>query len=499
MLFVRYILSDILRRMYSTQAVDQDVLKSLETNVYERLQTSLQAYSMTLNAENLWTLLTYIAITAQQRGWHLYLVGGVVRDLLLTPEETLATLKDIDLVVDSFRTPVAEGAAVVLAQQVQLQYPEAELQIHDKFQTAALSWRSQLGSAPLTMDIATARTEFYPYPAANPEIEPGSIYQDLYRRDFTINAMAIRLTSPRSGLLLDFFSGYLDIQQRQIRVIHIDSFIEDPTRIFRAVRFAVRLGFAIDTQTEALIRYAVDSNIYTDMQQTQKRLPALQTRLKAELSYMLQTDYWAQSLELLNKLGALSCLHPSLLLNTKLWQQMYRVGQWRQRFIDAVGKDINVAPWLMRLEVLLAEVESCAQIASSLQLPLGSIRRLRQLDIVEDALLDIFTNTKQIKASLIYQTLATYELPLLLLLSVRHPQRIGTHVYYYISHLIHCRSPINGHYLKRLGYSPGPLYQKILTALNYAVLDGDVTSLASAEAYLKKHYPMENGHRSRNT
>ncbi|MEM9265553.1 MAG: CBS domain-containing protein [Cyanobacteria bacterium P01_F01_bin.13] len=485
--------TDVLRQMYPAQSANDDAMTPLKTNVYQRLQTSLQAYPTALDSKELWTLLTHIVLAAQQRGWHLYLVGGAVRDLLLAAADTVVSLKDIDLVVDSFQSPVIEGAGVVLAQQLQQQYPEAELQVHGEFQTAALIWRTRTGHAPLMIDIATARTEFYPYPAANPEVEPSSIRQDLYRRDFTINAMAIRLTMPQPGLLLDFFGGYLDIQQRQVRVLHANSFIEDPTRIFRAVRFAVRLGFSIDPQTETFIRYAVDSGIYTDLQtqQTKKRLPALQTRLKAELAYIFQADYWAQSLGLLDKLGALSCLHPSLSIDAKLWRQMHRVGRWRQRFADKVGKDIGVAPWLMRLEVLLARVEARSQIATNLQLPLGSIQRLQQLAIIESTLLAQFKHPDQPKPSVIYQTLAPYDLPSLLLVSVRYPRQIGTHIWHYITQLIHIRSPIDGNYLKRLGYSPGPMYREILTALTYAVLDGDITSLASAEEYLRVHYPLE--------
>ena len=489
--------TDVLRQMYPPQAADKAPLTSLQTGIaniaYGRLQASLQAYPTALESENLWTLLNQIAITAQQRGWHLYVVGGAVRDLLLAPTDTVVSLKDIDLVVDSFRSPVIDGAGVVLAQQLQKQYPDAELQVHGEFQTAALIWRTRTGHAPLMIDIATARTEFYPYPAANPEVEPSSIRQDLYRRDFTINAMAIRLTSPQPGLLLDFFGGYLDIRQRQVRVLHANSFIEDPTRIFRAVRFAVRLGFVIDPQTETFIRYAVDSGIYADLQaqQTKKRLPALQTRLKSELTYIFQADYWAQSLGLLDRLGALSCIHPSLTIDSELWRQMHRAGRWRQRFMAEVGKDIGVEPWLVRLEVLLARVEARSQIAANLQLPLGSIQRLQQLAIVEDTLLEQFKAAYQPKPSFIYQTLVPYDLPSLLLISVRHPQQIGTYIWHYITQLIHTRPPIDGNHLKKLGYLPGPLYRQILTELTHAVLDGDITSVTSAEDYLNHHYPLE--------
>lgn len=485
--------TDVLRQMYPAQALANDALTPLKTNVYERLQMSLQAYPTALESGELWSLLTQIAVAAQQRGWHLYVVGGAVRDLLLAAEAAVVSLKDIDLVVDSFRSPVVEGAGVVLAQQLQKQYPDADLQVHGEFQTAALIWRARAGHAPLMIDIATARTEFYPYPAANPEVEPSSIRQDLYRRDFTINAMAIRLTAPQPGLLLDFFGGYLDIQQRQVRVLHANSFIEDPTRIFRAVRFAVRLGFAIDGQTERFIRYAVESGIYTDLQaqQTKKRMPALQTRLKAELTYILRADYWAQSLGLLDKLGALSCLHPNLTIDAELWQQMHRAGRWHQLFVTKVGKDLGVEPWLIRLEVLLAHVEARSQIAHNLQLPSSSIQRLELLAKVEAALLDQFSQSAPPKPSVIFQSLVVYDLPTLLLVSVRYPRKVGTYVWRYITQMIRIRSPLNGDDLKRLGYRPGPLYRQILTALTNATLNGTVTSPTSAVAYLNQHYPLD--------
>ncbi len=492
--------TDVLRQVYPLQSVDEPRptplnLHVYERLVYERLQTSLQAHPTALASGSLWTLLTQIATAAQQQGWHLYVVGGAVRDLLLAAPDTPVALKDIDLVVDSFQSPVVEGAGVVLAQQLQQQYPDAELQIHGEFQTAALIWRARANHAPLMIDIATARTEFYPYPAANPEVEPSSIRQDLYRRDFTINAMAVRLTSPQPGLLLDFFGGHLDIQKRQVRVLHANSFIEDPTRIFRAVRFAVRLGFDLDAQTETFIRYGINSGVYADLQaqQTKRRLPALQTRLKTELAYIFAADYWAKSLGLLDKLGALSCLHPSLTIDTELWRQMHRAGRWQQRFAHEVGKDIAIAPWLLRLEVLLARLEVRAQIATNLQLPQSSIQRLQKLSTLENNLLDRFNSPDHPKPSFIYQSLVPYDLPILLLISVRHPQHIGTHVWHYITQLIHIRPPINGNHLKRLGYAPGPLYGQMLIALTHATLDGEITSVASAENYLNHHYPLGMG------
>lgn len=484
--------TDVLRQMYPIQLSQQAALLPSPAIVYKRLQTSLQAYPTALKTGELWTLTTQIAKAAEQQGWHLYIVGGAVRDLLLAPKDAMVSLQDIDLVVDTSRSSTVTGAGVVLAQQIQTNYPDADLQVHGDFQTATLMWRERGNYGPLIIDIATARTEFYPYPAANPEVESSSIRQDLYRRDFTINAMAVRLTAPQPGLLLDFFGGHLDIQQRQVRVLHANSFIEDPTRIFRAVRFAVRLGFSIDSQTERFIRYAIESGIYEDLQtqQTIKRMPALQTRLQAELRYILQANYWAQCLRLLDQMGALSCLHPDLTIDTKLWKQMHRAGRWRQIFISRVGKELEVEPWLVRLEALLAHVAVGAKIARKLQLPLGTIQRLEHLSQAEAVLLNQFNQPAPPKTSDVYHSLIVYDLPTLLLMSIRYPQQIGPYVWHHITQLIHIRPPLNGRDLKQLGYPPGPLYRQILTALTDATLNGEITSPTAATTYLNQHYPL---------
>ncbi len=296
-----------------------DVLRELHQGEGERGgREGEEKFSTLVELQNrltpqLWELLTKASAEAEKRGWHLYLVGGAVRDLLLA-EAVPSTLMitDIDLVVDGFHKSAAVGAGVELAKALQRVYQTARLEIHGAFQTAALLWHKDPELNSLWVDIATARTEFYPYPAANPEVEASSIRQDLYRRDFTINALALRLTSPRAGELLDFFGGLLDLQAKQIRVLHANSFIEDPTRIYRGVRFAVRFGLEIEPQTEAYIRYAINSGIYDRTAQENSKTPALQTRLKAELKYILEAPYWKSALQLLDNLGALQCIHVTL-------------------------------------------------------------------------------------------------------------------------------------------------------------------------------------------
>ncbi len=438
-------------------------------------------------ASQLWELLQQAAQAAEQRGWHLYLVGGAVRDLLLAEQGTGNLLiKDIDLVVDGFHQAADVGAGVEIAKVLQQLYPAARLDIHGAFQTAALLWHQDPTFDSLWVDIATARTEFYPYPAANPVVEASSIRQDLYRRDFTINALALRLT-PASGKqsapLLDFFGGLLDLEAKQIRVLHPNSFIEDPTRIYRGVRFAVRLGCQIEPQTAAYIRYAIDSGIYDRTAQANPKTPALQTRLKTELKHLLQAAYWQPALELLNDLGALQCIHSTLRLDPKLLQQLRLLERCLQKFDSAQ----SIVHWQLRLESMIAHLapEYREQVAKNLQLSVDSIDRLTKLDRIEAEV--ILSLSKFELVSQFAQLFRQYELPLLILVAVRcNSIAIRRQIWQYLTIWAHVKPVLNGDDLRRLGYKPGAQYRELLDRLLDATLDGLVTDKASAESFLAR-------------
>jgi tRNA nucleotidyltransferase (CCA-adding enzyme) len=434
----------------------------------------------------LWQLLTTASQEAEKRGWHLYLVGGAVRDLLLA-EAAAGTLMitDIDLVVDGFHQAADVGAGVELAKALQKVYPQARLEIHGAFQTAALLWHKDPVLDSLWVDIATARTEFYPYPAANPEVEASSIRQDLYRRDFTINAMALRLTAPRAGDLLDFFGGLLDLQAKQIRTLHPNSFIEDPTRIYRGVRFAVRFGFQIELQTEGYIRYAINSGIYDRTAQKNSRTPALQTRLKAELKHILEAPYWQKALQLLDNLSALQCIHPTLSLNTVLLRQLRLLERCLRRF----DPQHSLIHWQMRLEALIAHLEPQyrAKVAKNLQLPDDSIKRLQNLNTAKAEVLENLPRCQ--RPSQIVQCLRQYDLPMLILIAL-HTQRLTRRqIWHYLTILAHIVPILNGNDLKQLGYKPGAQYRQMLNDILAATLDGVITNKAEAEEFLAQFYP----------
>ena len=478
-----------------------DVLRELHQSTQGRGQkvegTKLEVGNLPTLAElrerltpSLWELLTKASLQAKKRGWHLYLVGGAVRDLLLA-EKASGTLliQDIDLVVDGFHKSADVGAGVELAKALQEIYPGARLEIHGAFQTAALLWHNDSQLDSLWVDIATARTEFYPYPAANPEVEASSIRQDLYRRDFTINALALQLTPPRAGKLLDFFGGLLDLDGKQIRVLHANSFIEDPTRIFRGVRFAVRFGFEIESQTQEYIRYAINSGIYDRTTKENNRAPALQTRLKAELKHILEAPYWRLALQLLDSLGALKCIHLTLQLDGQLLRRLRLLEYCVQRFDGQYGLIL----WQMRLEVLIAHIapQYREKVAKNLQLHEDGIKRLQNLAAAQ-AEIQVSLPTYEYPSQIV-KLLRQYDLPMLILIAIHSPRMLRRQIWYYVTQLSHIQPILNGNDLKKLGYKPGPNYRQMLDDLLVATLDGKISDRTQAESFLMEHYPRLGG------
>jgi tRNA nucleotidyltransferase (CCA-adding enzyme) len=471
--------TDVLRHRYRLENRRNQFLNQLPTTP---IFTPLHLPERLLPA--LWQVLQTAARLAQERGWQLYLVGGAVRDLILAPVQTQSFLSDLDLVVDGFDRSADEQAGVELAQALHQCYPAARIDIHGQFQTAALLWHQDPVLDSLCLDIATARTEFYPYPAANPEVAASSIQQDLYRRDFTINALAMRLTQPQAGEILDFFGGLPDLQTQQLRVLHANSFIEDPTRIYRGVRFAVRLGFTIEPQTIAYIKYAIASGVYDRTLVQNAKAPALQTRLQSELKYILQTDYWLIAIEQLNELDALQCLHPQLQLDPETRRRLQLVDE----ILDQDQLQLNLSPWLLRLEILLTALAPSERerVAQQLQLSTDSQQRLVTLDQSQQKLMNMLEQERSIGQ--LVSLLQAYPATLLLLVAIALPAAQSQILQQYLTNWSQIKAPITGHDLKILGYKPGVQYKKILDALLVATLDGIITDRQQAIEFLQQHY-----------
>ncbi|MBW4554012.1 MAG: CBS domain-containing protein [Aphanocapsa sp. GSE-SYN-MK-11-07L] len=481
--------TDVLRQLYRLKQPSSVAIAAAPAATPAQLQAHL--------SEPHQQLLQTAAQLATEQGWQLYLVGGTVRDLLLAG--AAAQIREFDLVVDGAQNLPAEGPGAVLARSLQQHYPEAQLQIYGQFQTAALHWGTADPLPGFAVDIATARTEFYPYPAAHPEVTASSIRQDLYRRDFTINALAVRLTPPRAGELLDFFGGRMDLELQQIRVLHPNSFIEDPTRIFRAVRFAIRLGFRLDAQTETYIRHAIASGIYQRTQTEVNRTPSLQSRLKNELKAIFQLPLAGQfpgeaALKLLADLGAFACIHPNFAPAPSLWATLAIAWQWYEQFGTTAIK-----AWEFLTEVLLAALTAGdrATTAAHLHLAQTSQTRLQHLAVAQAAIAtDLPAAVQPSQISLI---LDKYDLPMLLLIATQTLPELRSLIWQYLDDWSQVKPPLDGNDLLRLGYKPGRQFRNMLEHLRLATVDGLITgdqtsALADrlqAEAFIQRHYPQK--------
>lgn len=197
------------------------------------------------------SLLVDIGQIAFDEGLKAYLVGGMVRDLLLGFNNL-----DIDIVV--------ENNAILLADSIHKRFSNCELVAkHEKFHTAKLNFK--INSKQIPIDLASTRQEIYEYPASLPTVRISNLKKDLFRRDFTVNALAVSLMPGEFGEVVDLFDGLVDLKNKKIRILHDMSFIDDPTRMIRAVRFACKLGFEIEEHTKELLADAINSGQFDNL------------------------------------------------------------------------------------------------------------------------------------------------------------------------------------------------------------------------------------------
>ncbi len=242
-------------------------------------------------------LLRDAGICAEQMDFHAYAVGGLVRDLFLGLENT-----DIDVVI--------EGDGLEFATRFSVDHG-IRLITYEKFGTAHLFFPHGM-----EVDVATARTETYERPAALPVVMPGSIRDDMFRRDFSVNTLAVGLNPDRFGELLDLFQGRDDIRKKLVRVLHERSFVDDPTRIFRAVRFEKRLDFRIEDGTEERIKDAVREGLV-------EKLSGY--RIASELRYVLEESNPMLHAVRLDELGVLSAVAGKREKNKEVTKLLHRI------------------------------------------------------------------------------------------------------------------------------------------------------------------------------
>ncbi len=403
-------------------------------------------------------LLGQIGELARQQGDTLYLVGGFVRDLFLmtTAEAKTSPRFDLDLVV--------EGEAIALAERLQQQYG-GQVVSHRRFGTAKwlLAQPIPFNSAETvfftSLDFAMARTEFYRYPSALPEVERSSIRLDLHRRDFTINTLALDLSPDRFGELLDFYGGRKDLESRLIRVLHPLSFVEDPTRMVRAARFLARFNFTLEEQTAEQLHDALDllqrvsgERLLHELELIfRERLPLLalqqldHLRILKAIDLALQLDEWlVERLDKLKDVPLDSVYYLGLML--------FRLNRTEQTTImkrlNLPVRQQTIINQVCTLRPRLAEIEVAEKGSQLYHLLRGSSDEARQI-------VGLAVDELQVRHQLVrFQTELQHVTPL-----------------------------IDGTYLKtEFQLSPGPIFRTILDTLRNARLDGLVTTLADERA-----------------
>jgi len=397
--------------------------------------------------------------TAAQMGYSLYVVGGFVRDLLLrTP-----TL-DLDLVV--------EGDAIALARRLRRRVG-GRVTSHARFGTAKLILDERAFPIPY-LDFVTARTEFYEHPTALPQVERSSIKQDLHRRDFTINTLAICLDPDRYGELLDFYGGEQDLKKGLIRVLHSLSFVEDPTRMLRAARLEQRLGFHIEERTEELIGNALDLLDRTTGE-----------RIRHELYLILEEEKPEEALCRLDELGVLAQIRPGLKCDDWLRERFRRLrasleaGSWELATSNQQTHILYLALLTYRLSA--SDLES---LINRLKIASEEATLLRQVNELRSSTSEL---AEKHRSSAIYRLLKHYSEPAIFVLWIAtdaEPVREKLELYHRTLRFV--EPEIDGDYLKAMGLKPAPLFGHILSALRDARLDGEVGNLAEEEAFVEK-------------
>lgn len=376
---------------------------------------------------------------AETQGLHPYLVGGIVRDLLLgAPFHN-----DIDLTfTGGSPSELAQGLAEKWKLK-RLSYPQ--------FQTFTL-----LGESGFHLDLITARSETYPHPAALPKVQPSGLKDDLFRRDFTVNAMAADLSRKNWGELVEFSGGSRDLKAKVLRVLHDRSFSDDPTRIFRAARYAARFGFRLEKGTEKQLKRAVSQNFVALLSGE---------RLRAELEKIFAEKNAARAMELLAAWKVLAQIHPGF--------------RWSAAQSKMIARSERSVPARMSLCLIQSAWPEASAILEGLKFSKDQRDRILQPLFLKKE----FQNKvsfQDVTVNFLYpetdQTLS----------ALYRAQKNGA-FQKWIKNLkkwMDCRPILNGADLQKLGFEPGPLYREALDRIRRKKFLGKLKSRKDETRFL---------------
>jgi len=409
---------------------------------FTTVQLKERLYS--LFPESITLILETVSAVAREMKVKAYLVGGVVRDLLLGVPNL-----DIDIVV--------EGDGILLAKNLSGIFA-ARVESHEKFKTAIIVLENGK-----RIDVASSRVEYYERPAALPNVEPGSIRQDLARRDFTINTLALSLNKKNFGEIMDFFGGRKDLAAKRLKVLHKMSFIEDPTRIFRAVRFEQRLKFKMDHQTEKLAISTIDMNIVSKLNGI---------RIRDELVSILQeVNPWV-ALKRLYELNALKKIGLDIDVDEVFIKQVKKIGDKFEEFSSCRDKSAEI--WRMILIVIMLndKDEQIVDFCREMKIKNNDREIIRQ-SVKKYPELNRQLEKRAANNSFLYSNLNGVPDELKIIISAVSKNHYDN-VLRYFTRLKYIKVEITGEDLKSLNYKPSKDYKVVFDRIMQAKLDGKI-------------------------
>jgi tRNA nucleotidyltransferase (CCA-adding enzyme) len=388
-----------------------------------------------------------------------YLVGGFVRDLILGMENF-----DMDISVENGGIIFAEALAERL---------KAHLLTHKRFGTATLTLKHHL-----KIDVATARKESYPHPGSLPVVDAGKLEDDMRRRDFTINALAIDISEAHFGEFIDICGGRKDIAQKKVRILHNESFIDDPTRILRAVRFETRFGFSIEPRTLKLLKEAGLRGMLAELEPQ---------RLRDELELMLKEKQPLLHLVRLAKLSGLGFIHPSLRMTKGLVKFLKDIGLAAQWFAKEHHHRRRLDVWLMYWMGIMEPlgVEEARQVSRRFALRKADVKRIMDYKMHNECIARELAKDG-LKASAVFRLLEALDYEGLLLMRAKYAEpSVGARIEQFLRILDNPGVSLSGHDLKLLGIPPGPCYQKIFRRILNGRIDGKIRTKEEEAAFVK--------------
>ena len=419
----------------------------------------MEKYLRKLSAE-IQDLICLTGDTADKNNMRAYLVGGFVRDLILKVDNF-----DLDIVIEGDGIKFAEKLSVHL---------DAKLIRHKRFGTATIVVKPHL-----KLDIASARSEMYPHPASLPVVKPGTLRDDLFRRDFTVNAMAISINHSDFGTLIDYFSGRSDLAAGRIGVLHDLSFIDDPTRILRGIRFEQRYDFKIEPHTLNLLKDAVK----------QKMLEKINPqRTRDELILMFKEKDPVKEIKRLNKLVGFDFISSKISVSLRMYNLLDFVQKEIGWFKETYPRYRYLDIWLIYFMALIDKLSVIEAQGLCKKFALNKGEQIRIISFKNiEAKLSLSLNKKGLLSSEIFYMLEPLSYEVIILLLAKYKTRnILKNIKVFFDVLNGMRILTSGHDLRRLGVVPGPGYQKLFTEVLEAKLDGKVSTKAQELKLIRK-------------